>query len=221
VNNVWGGHRLKARHQRNRQRDHDKDGTISFNVLLLLEGVQLSWFPGWLPETGFAIALRANPVVEWYMQHRCPEFEEGLRMGDLTDRGHQPSPEDIRLALGLHYPLWERLTRFIETNYQIEGEWSLWGPAKSGWNLRYRRKGRALVALYPQKGRVTAQVVLGKAQAERALSLKLGEKVGKMLREAPQLRDGRWLSVSILNEADAEDVERLLLVKMRPVRRME
>jgi len=125
------------------------------------------------------------------------------------------------LALGSLYVLWERLTRFIDTNYQITGEWSSWGPAKSGWNLRYRRKGKALAALYPQKERIIAQVVLGKAQAERALSLKLGEKVGQRLRQAPQLRDGRWLSIPILNEADAEDVEQLLLVKMRPIRRTE
>jgi hypothetical protein len=144
-----------------------------------------------------------------------------MNMGYFTNRSHQPSPEEIRLALGSLYPLWERLTRFIETNYQIAGEWSFWGPAKSGWNLRYRRKGKALVALYPQKERIIAQVVLGKAQAEQAQSLKLGEKVSKMLREAPQMHDGRWLSIPVLNEADAEDVEQLLLVKMRPIRRME
>jgi len=40
-----------------------------------------------------------------------------------------------------------------------------------------------------------------------------------MLRESPQLRDGRWLFVPILNEADAKDVEQLVLVKMRPTRR--
>ena len=78
-----------------------------------------------------------------------------------------------------------------------------------------------MIALYPQKERIMAQVVLGKAQAERALSLKLGEKASKMLREAPQLHDGRWLFIPILNQADAEDVEKLLLMKMRPIRRTE
>jgi hypothetical protein len=144
-----------------------------------------------------------------------------MTVGYFIDRSHQPSPEEIRSALGSRYPLWERLTRFIETHYQIQGEWSFWGPAKSGWNLRYRRKGRSLVALYPQGERVTAQVVLGKAQAKRASSLKLGEKVSVMLRETPQLRDGRWLFIPVLNEADAEDVEQLLLAKMRPIRRAE
>jgi hypothetical protein len=33
--------------------------------------------------------------------------------------------------------------------------------------------------------------MLGKAQAERALQLELGEKISWILQEAPQLRDGR------------------------------
>jgi hypothetical protein len=75
--------------------------------------------------------------------------------------------------------------------------------------------------LYPQKEKIIVQVVLDEPQAERTLSLKLGEKVSKMLREAPQLHDGRWLSIPVLNEVYAEDVEQLLLVKMRPIRRSE
>ena len=73
--------------------------SLSFNTLLLLERVQLSWFPGWLPETELAIALRANPVVEWYMRHKCPELNEWLD-GVMAKAGEsQPgSAEDIRQA---------------------------------------------------------------------------------------------------------------------------
>ncbi len=136
----------------------------------------------------------------------------------FTDPKHQPTPQEIRTALGSCFPLWKRLTSFIENSYQIEGTWSTWGPAKSGWNLRYRRSGKALAALYPQQERILAQVVLGKAQAERALQLKLGEKVSRILQAAPQLRDGRWLFIPVTRESDAEDVEKLLLAKMRPPR---
>jgi SAM-dependent methyltransferase len=47
---------------------------LSFNSLLLLERVQLSWFPGWVSEAELAVALAANPVVEWYARHKCPEI---------------------------------------------------------------------------------------------------------------------------------------------------
>ncbi|MCB2178833.1 class I SAM-dependent methyltransferase [bacterium] len=51
---------------------------LSFNNLLLLERVQLSWFPGWLPQAELAVALRANPTVEWYFRHKCPELNPWL-----------------------------------------------------------------------------------------------------------------------------------------------
>ncbi len=47
---------------------------LSFNSLLLLEKAQLSWIPVYMhvPEKELAIALRANPAVEWYFRHKCP-----------------------------------------------------------------------------------------------------------------------------------------------------
>jgi SAM-dependent methyltransferase len=51
---------------------------LSFNGLTLLETVQLSWMPGWLPEPELAVALRANPAVEWFMRHKCPNISPWL-----------------------------------------------------------------------------------------------------------------------------------------------
>ena len=71
---------------------------LSFNTLLLLERVQLSWFPGWLPENDLAVALQANPVVEWYLRHKCPEISSWVD-GVLELFPEQPpSPDEIRAA---------------------------------------------------------------------------------------------------------------------------
>lgn len=40
-----------------------------------------------------------------------------------------------------------------------------------------------------------------------------------ILRETPQLRDGKWLMVPIHGEAEAEDVEKILLKKILPVKK--
>ena len=50
--------------------------SLSFNTLLLLEREQISWFPGWLPEKELGAALKGNPTVTWYLQHKCPEIKE-------------------------------------------------------------------------------------------------------------------------------------------------
>jgi hypothetical protein len=139
-----------------------------------------------------------------------------MNEGYFTDYSKQPSQEEVHLALGSVYPLWKSLTNFIRNTYQITGIWSSWGPAKSGWGLRYRRKGKSLIALYPQEERFIAQVVLGKKEVEKALNLNLGQQVSKILAETPELRDGRWLSIPVSHQADVTDIEQLLLVKMRP-----
>ena len=48
---------------------------LSFRTLLLLEHAQLAWLPGWLPERELAVALKANPEVEWFLRHKNPDLD--------------------------------------------------------------------------------------------------------------------------------------------------
>ena len=142
-----------------------------------------------------------------------------MTKGIFFDRNHQPSSEEIQHALGVCYPLWKKLTQFIVTNYQIEGEWSSYGPAGFGCGFRYKRKSKALIALYPQKDQIMAQVVLGKTQVEQALNLELGNKVRDIIMNTSQGHDGRWLSIPVHSISDAKVIEQLMLVKMKPIQR--
>ena len=73
--------------------------SLSFNNLLLLERVQLSWFAGWVPEVELVIALQANPTVEWYLRHKCPEIIPWLDQVQATYKlSNAPSSEQIRQA---------------------------------------------------------------------------------------------------------------------------
>jgi len=72
---------------------------LSFNSLLLLEQVQLSWLPGWVPESELQIALCANPVVEWYFRHKCPLLNEWLDQVLSSAEADSPlAPERVRQA---------------------------------------------------------------------------------------------------------------------------
>jgi SAM-dependent methyltransferase len=71
---------------------------LSFNTLLLLERVQLSWFPGWVPEPELALALDANPAVEWYLRNKCPELN-GWLDGVMAAAPAAPAgPDETRIA---------------------------------------------------------------------------------------------------------------------------
>ena len=138
-----------------------------------------------------------------------------MTIGLFTDRAHQPTVPEVLDALGPKQPLWDELAQFIADNYPIPGEWNF-GGKNYGWNLWYRKSGKTLVTLYPQKGYFVAQIVLGKDQVEQALTLKLGKNVGTVLAETPQLHDGRWLFIKVKTKQDVTDIQQLLQVKRRP-----
>ncbi len=76
---------------------------LSFNTLLLLERVQLSWMPGWLKEDELAIALQANPAVEWYLRHKCPEID-GWVDAVMAKAGTALSPAEAGAGEGGAHP---------------------------------------------------------------------------------------------------------------------
>ena len=70
---------------------------LPFNSLLLLESIQISWFPGWLPEKELAIALGANSTVEWFLRNKCPEIRNWLDKIVSLDTG-ECNKNDIHKA---------------------------------------------------------------------------------------------------------------------------
>ena len=139
-----------------------------------------------------------------------------MPIGVFSDKDQKPSSRQISQILGARKPVWDRLLKFIASNYQIPPDLS-YGGKNYGWNLWYRKNGKTLVSLYPQDGHLVAQVVLGSPQAEEALRLKLGKNVRQAIDSAPQLHDGRWLFIRVRSERDAKDVEALLQIKKRPL----
>jgi SAM-dependent methyltransferase len=66
---------------------------LSFNSLLLLEGVQISWLKGLPAEVGpaMATALKANPTVAWYLKHKCSTISAWLKkISAMADPDNTP-----------------------------------------------------------------------------------------------------------------------------------
>ncbi|MEW6717802.1 MAG: class I SAM-dependent methyltransferase [Chloroflexota bacterium] len=70
---------------------------LSFNVILLLERAQLAWLPGWLPEPELATALKAHPVVEWFLRHKNPDLNPWVD-SVLMQANPEATPEQVRSA---------------------------------------------------------------------------------------------------------------------------
>ena len=134
----------------------------------------------------------------------------------MLDKGHRPSEEEILATLG-HSAPWLDLRRFIEDNYDFEPELAFFGK-KYGWTIRYRLSGKTLCSLFPESGAFSALIVLGRKQAEKALSMleQFTPGTRAVLEGTEQLHDGRWLWIRVTDQAGANDIKEFLSVKRRP-----
>lgn len=136
----------------------------------------------------------------------------------LLDPTHPPSKEEIIDFLGRPYgDQWATLDDFIQETYQAECAWRFYG-SKNGWTLRYRKGGRPLCEITPEKGTLTVLIVLGSQEAADTQTCL--DTFGPMTREcftaARAFHDGRWLWLHIQETRDVEDVEKLLIIKRKP-----
>lgn len=136
----------------------------------------------------------------------------------LSDKAHKPTEEEILSFIGDSAKgAWVQIRRFIADHYGLVSDTVFYG-AKYGWTIRYRKSGKTLCSLFPEKGAFTVLIVLGGKESEIAASLReeLGPKVQKLIGDTKQLHDGRWLWIRLLTTSDVDDVIKLLQVKRKP-----
>jgi hypothetical protein len=111
---------------------------------------------------------------------------------------------------------WTGLRKFMQDKYDTIPEMIF--DKKQGWDLRYRKSGKTLTTLTPEKGSVRVLIVLGREEAAKALSMRkeLSPKMYKLIEDTKQLHDGRWLWIRLHVARDAEDVKKLLQLKRKP-----
>ncbi len=136
----------------------------------------------------------------------------------MTNKEHEPTEEEIQAYIGKQASkAWQITKRLIEDSYGIPPETIFYGK-KYGWTVRYRKSGKTLCSLFPEKGAFTVLIVLGGKEAEKALTIRdeLSPRVNEILGTTEQLHDGRWLWIRVSKDTDIDDVKKLLYIKRRP-----
>jgi hypothetical protein len=123
---------------------------------------------------------------------------------------------ELAAGLGSAARLWRELTEGIADRYGIEPI-LVAASGTHGPELKYRKGGRTLVSLSPGEGGFTALVVLGAEETQRAFELELGSRARRILEDARQYHDGRWLFVPVTSRRDVRDVTSLVALKRRPL----
>jgi len=133
--------------------------------------------------------------------------------GSFTEREARPSVDEMMAVLGRARPRWDVLVE-AAVALGAKGEPRFYGR-NYGWALGFRRRGRAVLALYAGVGRLAALVILNEAQVGEALRLRLEPSVRAAIEDTPPIKEGRWVFVSVANAKVARDVGRLVAIRAR------
>lgn len=128
----------------------------------------------------------------------------------------QPSYKDI--ANFVASPLWEDINAFLQENYDVKPELSYSNcGSQPGWNLKYKKAGRALCVLYPMDGFFITLVVIGNKEYDEALEVIAGctDYVRELFEKTDHSSMGRWLMINTTSEAILEDAKRLIQVRRK------
>ena len=131
----------------------------------------------------------------------------------------EKQPEMIQIGTYISSPLWQDLCSYVETAYQISPhmEHSICGGAP-GWNIKYKKSGRALCTLYPAKGFFTCLISIGTKEAQEAelLLSKCTETVQELYWKTKPFNGSRWLMIEVTSPAILENIKALIGTRVKP-----
>ena len=136
----------------------------------------------------------------------------------ILDKAHKPSEKRILSYLGKRaQAAWLDIISFLKTNYDMRPEID-YGGIKYGWSIRYRKSGKSLCTLFPERGAFTILIVLGKKEVGlfKDKIKDFSKNFVKLFKSAKQFHDGRWLWIRVLKKSDTKDIKSLLIIKKKP-----
>lgn len=126
-------------------------------------------------------------------------------------------PDRAAISDYIGSPLWDKLCAHLESCYGVSPkvEHSICSGAP-GWNVKYKKSGRALCTLYPNHGFFTCLVSVGNREAMEAelLLSRCTETVLNLYWDTKPFNGGRWLMIPVTSAETLEDVKRLIALRV-------
>ena len=134
----------------------------------------------------------------------------------LYSEKEPPSWEQI--AEYINDPLWTVFNQRIQSAYHCDPrlEYSRCSM-QPGWNVKYKKGGRALCTLYPAEGYYTCMVSIGSREAAEAelLLTACTPYVRELYRDAGCLNGSRWLMIDVTDRDILTDVMELIQTRVQ------
>jgi len=111
---------------------------------------------------------------------------------------------------------WLSLTTYIEQTYSAKPQIAYSRcSAKPGWNVKYKKSGKALCTLYPEPESFTALIVTGPGDMEKYTLMRplFSDETNALYDSAPLFNNTKWLMIGVSGDDALDDIKRLLQLK--------
>ena len=130
-------------------------------------------------------------------------------------------PDIAAISDYISSPLWDALCFHLESCYGVlpKVEHSICSGAP-GWNVKYKKNGRALCTLYPAENFFTCLVSVGSREAMEAelILSNCTEAVRNLYWNTKPFNGGRWLMIPVTSPEALEDVKQLIALRVQKKR---
>lgn len=139
-----------------------------------------------------------------------------MRWNALYPKDNRPDLAAVSAYIGS--PLWDELCNHLEDTYSVSPtvEYSVCSGAP-GWNIKYKKSGRALCTLYPARGFFTCLVSVGSKEVEEAELLlpAFTDYLRELYRNTKPFNGGRWLMINVTSPDILNDVKALISLRVK------
>ncbi|MDL2224703.1 DUF3788 domain-containing protein [Eubacteriales bacterium OttesenSCG-928-M02] len=127
----------------------------------------------------------------------------------------EKTPELTAVTAYVNNPLWEDLVAHLEKEYGAKHAFTYSGCVPTGWNVQWKKSGRALCRMYPMDGHFIALVVIGnREKAAFDLLLPKLTTYTKSLYQHTKDKNGLcWLMFEVREDTVLEDVKACIALR--------
>ncbi len=114
----------------------------------------------------------------------------------------------------------DALLDFLNDNYNFEQQ-IVFGGQKFGVMVRYRKNGKTLVSIFPEKNAFSVVLVYGKKEVITfdAHKEEFSSDMITIFDNTPQLHDGRWMLITLKDSTKLAELEKMIIIKKSVKRR--
>ncbi len=132
----------------------------------------------------------------------------------FTDKKHTPNTNDLELALGATFDLWNKVAAYTHQKYPAAiDEWSYPGE-KYGWSFKVKDKKRAIVYLLPRDAYFKVAMVFGQKAVDAIMESSISDAIKQELQAAKAYAEGRGIRIEVRNESELKDIFTLIDIKI-------